>query len=341
MHKYAHVGYPKAASTWLQVFLFPRHPDLCHLGRHTGDEIPDVDLRIALWNDLITRPPLLYQPDEVAGTFNRLFARAAETGATACGISQEVLTLSMIGSVDITERARRLRAAMGEDTRIIIVIRNQLDWIRSVFCGLLREGGMPLGLDEFLFYFYYQQDQSPFCTLFYDDMYGLYVDLFGAENVHIVPFELIKQDARRFAAEICGAIGVRPLAEVPNQSINERPSPKALTACLEYNRNNTFYFGANHFRRPMGFAAEPIFTKRLGVDPPRWMVEERQKSMFAFEKMESVVQQTEKQGRTISPMDTAFPAQYETLLVNAYAPHNLGLTKLTRLDLGTLGYPLP
>src|SRR5688572_27594813 len=131
MLKYAHVGYPKAASTWLQVFLFPRHPDLYHFGRHNADDIVDDDLRIALWNDLITRPPFLYEPAEVTRTFDRLFARAAETNAVACGISQEVITLSLVGSVDITERARRLRAAMGDGTRIILVIRNRLDWIRS------------------------------------------------------------------------------------------------------------------------------------------------------------------------------------------------------------------
>src|SRR5262245_26360258 len=136
MLKYAHVGFPKAASTWLQVFLFPRHPDLYHLGRHNGDEIINDDLRIALWNDLITGPPVLYNAEEVAGTFDKLFAQAAEKGAAACGISQEVLTLSMVGNADITERARRLQSAMGKDTRIIMVVRNQLDWIRSLFCGL-------------------------------------------------------------------------------------------------------------------------------------------------------------------------------------------------------------
>ena len=340
MLKYAHIGYPKAASTWLQTFLFPRHRELFHFGRYNGDDIIDDDLRIVLWNDLIMRPPLLYDADEVAGTFRRLFALAAKKGATACGISQEVLTLSLIGGVDITERARRLRDAMGEDTRIIIVVRNQLDWIRSVFCGLLKEGGMQLDLEEFLYYFYYQQDQSPFSTLFYDAVHQCYAGLFGAGQVHVIPFELIKQDARDFAARVCRAIGVSELAEVPAESINERPSAKALTACLAYNRQRSFYFGTHPLRRPVGFAAEPMFRKRLGVDPPAWMAEERKQSMFSFVNMEKAVQAAESKGEAIPAMDTAFPARYEQLLVSAYAPHNRRLMELTGLDLAGLGYPV-
>ena len=274
MRKYAHVGYPKAASTWLQVYLFPRHPDLHHLGRHNGDEIVDDDLRIALWNDLIARPSLLYDPRETAATFERLFAAAAARKAVASGISQEVLTLSLVGSVDLTERARRLRGAMGEDTTIVLVVRNQLDWIRSTFCGLLKEGGMPLGWSEFLAYFYVEQDQSPFSSLFYDDVWALYAELFGERNVHLVPFELLKRDAGQFAAKVCDAIGVRPITDLPSTRINEAPSAKALTTALGINQKAAFYFGSTQFRRPLAFAAAPMYRNRLGVEQPTWAAAE-------------------------------------------------------------------
>ena len=341
MLRYAHVGYPRAASTWLQFFLFPRHPDLHHFGRHNGDDILDDDLRIALWNDLIARPALLYDSQEVARTFQRLYASAAERKAVACGISQEVLTLfPFVGTVDLFERARRLHLAMGDGTRIIIVVRNQLDWIRSMFCQLLKEGGMPLEWGEFLFYFYYQQDDSPFCTLFFDRVYEAYVDLFGEENVHVIPFELIMRDVSVFAAEICRAIGVSPLFGVPKQSTNERPSAKALSAHLQYNRQNAFYLGSNHFRRPWGFASAPMYHKRFGVDAPAWTTQERVRSLFGFEHMEAAVREAEKKGERIPAMDTTFPATYQELLIKEYAPHNHRLMKLAHVDLRTFGYPL-
>lgn len=310
------------------------------MGRHNGDDIVDDDVRIALWNDLIMRPSLLYDASEVEETFNRHFAQAEAMGKVACGVSQEVLTLSLVGGVDITERARRLQAAMGADTRIVMVVRNQLDWIESVFCGLLKEGGMTIGLEEFLFYFYYQQDQSPFSTLFYDRVFELYADLFGTDNVHVVPFELIKRDAGAFARAVCDAIGVPHLGDVPAQSINPRPSSRGLSACLAYNRDRRFYFGAHHFRRPFAFGAAPIFAKRFGIDPPLWMTEERELSMVSFKNIEEVVRQALQRGDMIPPMATTFPPQYTELFVEAYAPHNVRLAELTGLDLASHGYPV-
>jgi len=340
MQKYAHVGYPKSGSTWLQLDLFPRHPDLFHLGRHNGDDIIDDDLRNILWNDLIAQPALLYEADRAAGVFDRLFVQAARAGKAACGISQEILTTSLAGNVDVTQRAMRLRGAIGPDTQIVMVVRNQLDWIRSMYCALLKEGGMTLEFDDFLFYFYYQQDQSSFSDLFYDAVYSLYADLFGARNVHVIPFELLRRDAGLFAREVCAAIGVRPPDEVSSRIVNPRLSPKALTAALEFNRQNRFYLGADQFRRPWAFAAASIFRTRFGIEPPGWVAAERQKSMFVFERIEAVVREAEARGRTIPPMNVAIPARYTRLLADAYVPHNRRLAELSGTDLGSLGYPV-
>lgn len=340
MQKYAHVGYAKAASTWLQVELFPRHPDLCHLGRHNGDDIVDEDLRIALWNDLLTRPSFLYRAEETAATFQRLFGEAEARGAVACGVSQEMLTYAHLGTLDIAERARRLRGAMGDGTRVIIVVRNQLTWVRSLYSSLLKEGGATIGWDEFLFYFYYQQDYSPFSTLFYDDVWALYVDLFGEPNVRVVPFELIKRDARLFAAEICRCIGVSPLPELRTENVNLGAGPEVLTACLAYNREHRFYYGSHHFRMPWAYAAAPMYRKRFGVEPPPWVAQERERSRFLFESIDALVQEATRKGERIPPMDTSLPRGYETLLAKAYAPHNQRFMKLTGIDLKGLGYPV-
>jgi hypothetical protein len=175
--------------------------------------------------------------------------------------------------------------------------------------------------------------------LFYDQVYELYAELFGEKHVHVVPFELLKRDARAFAARICEAIGVPPLVEVPSQCVNERPSPEALTAALAYNRENHFYFGAHQFRRPWGAKAAALFRKRFDIDPPSWMAEEEQKSKFVFDEIEGIVEQARQQGRYIPGMDTTFPEQSTMLLTRAYAPHNTRLMTLTGLELRDFGYP--
>jgi hypothetical protein len=165
---------------------------------------------------------------------------------------------------------------------------------------------MPLDWGEFLSYFCYQQDQSPFASLFYDRLWEVYVDLF---------------------------------ADVPSTSLNERPSAKGLTTALNINRSSPFYFGSHHFRRPLAFTAAPMYRKRFGIEPPKWAAEERAKSLFVLENVETLVRQAEQQGGTIPPMDTTYPPTFEHALAGAYAPHRR-LAEWAGLDLQGLGYPV-
>jgi hypothetical protein len=153
MIKYAHIGFAKSGSTWLQNELFPKHQEIFHLGRFKGDEIIDDDIRLFLWRDIVDTPKFLWNPQTIKNVFQNYFDSAQKQGKRACGISHESFTSPISGKLDVVERAERLRAAMGRDTKIIIIIREQLSWIMSLYTGLLKEGGCRSHLKTFCFIF--------------------------------------------------------------------------------------------------------------------------------------------------------------------------------------------
>jgi len=342
MKKYVHIGYAKSGSTWLQWNLFPRHRQLFHLGRAYGGSIIDDQIRLILWSDLIEKPEFLF--DETAATrcFERYFEQAERTsGIRACGISHELITNTCHGRVDLSQRARRVARIFGSDTEIIMVVRNQLSFIRSLYTGLVKEGGITRTYDQFLFYFYYDQDRSPFSILFYDKVYELYADLFGAEHVHVVPFEILqKRSPLEFAHRVCEGLGVDPIDDVDASRRNERPSPKMLSLMLEVNKELRFYLGNDTFERPWGYCAMPLYTKVHGVEEPEEIVENARKYALVFRIDDHTVKEVERRGVVLAEMNTQMSDHYRELFCRAYAPHNLRLQKLTGLDLRQYGYPL-
>ncbi|HUT09169.1 MAG TPA: hypothetical protein VMY42_01610 [Thermoguttaceae bacterium] len=342
MKKYVHIGYAKSGSTWLQWNLFPRHRQLFHLGRAYGDSIIDDDVRLVLWSDLIEKPEFLF--DEVAATrcFERYFEQAEKmSGIRACGISHELITNTCHGRVDLSERARRVARIFGPGTEIIMVVRNQLSFIRSLYTGLVKEGGITRTYDEYLFYFYYDQDRSPFSILFYDKVYELYANLFGAEHVHVVPFEILQtRSPLRFAREVCEGLGVDPIQRVDASQKNQSPSPKMLSLMLEVNKQFRFYLGNDAFERPWGYCARPLYTKVFGIEEPKENRESARKYLNVFQMTDASVEEVERQGVILPEMNTQMSDHYRDLFCRAYAPANARLQELTGLDLREFGYPL-
>ncbi len=343
MKKYLHIGYAKSGSTWLQSNLFPVHPQLYHLGRSYGDRIDDDDVRLVLWSDLIEKPEFLYDRDRAAACFQQHFDDAADMrGILACGVSHELITNTLHGRVDLSDRARRVAGIFGRETEIIMVVRNQPSFVRSLYTGMIREGGVTRTFEEFLFYFYYDRDRSPFSTLFYDRVFELYADLFGREHVHVVPFEILSQQSpEAFAGRVCEALGVNPLGRIDGSRRNESPSPKALSLIRATNKKLRFYLGNDVFERPWGFTAAPLYPKQFGVEVPREITDNAKKYLTVYRVSDQTVADLEAQGGTITPMDIEMPSRYRELLGDAYAPHNARLSELTGLDLGAFGYPLP
>ena len=169
MIRYAHVGLPKCASTWLQCEFFPQHPQLLHLGKNNGDRIDSDAMRLFLHADVIDTPAYLYDAEAARALFDEAHRRATANDRTrAFGISMEGLTGAVLGRLDLDERARRVVAAMGDETRIVMLVRDPAEWIRSLYATFVREGGLTASFEEWTYHFVYERDVSPYANLLYD-----------------------------------------------------------------------------------------------------------------------------------------------------------------------------
>lgn len=376
MIKYAHIGYAKSASSWLQTNLFPKHKDLFHLGRSLGfgkeRENFDDTIRLFLWNDIINTPSFLWNGKKIRDTLTQYFDLAEKRRVIACGISQEMITNVLTGKIDLTERANRLCEVFGFDTKIIIVIRNQFSWIESLYKGMLKEGGLTLTYEEFLFYLYYEKDISPLYTLFYDRVYEYYAGLFGANNIHVVPFEIIKKyGIESFAEAVTTAIGVSPIENINKNKINDSPSPQILNLIYLFNNNQRYYMGGDYFEQLWGINILPLYD-RLSVEPPKRIITSRKNYHFASSDIPNIQYKNLKEQiriilkiynvdkpnwdifkyievikcffrlrmNKIAALNTTMPATYKELLHKEFAPHNNRLQKLLKINLEEFNYPL-
>lgn len=339
MKKYAHIGYAKSGSTWLQTHFFPRHPELHHLGRARGDWIINDRIRLLLWRDYIENLSFMFAPENGRREIEEQIIRAGELGKRATGISHELLTNPVHGRIDLAQRAERLKETMGAETHIVMIVREPLSWILSLYKGLVKEGGLYESLDEFLFYFYFDYDRSPFSALFYDRVFDLYASLFGEENVSVLPFELLKESPQRYVDRLCDSMEISRITAVDSRPKNEALSDQEIEAVCLYNRVNRYNLGAGALERPWGFTALPIYAE-AGVEPPARIETSRKHYLTVFNHSRSILAQATKQGLPLEGKEIRIPEKYRRLFQAAYAPHMKRLQQRSGVDIERYGYPV-
>lgn len=205
-----HVGYHKTATTWLQNNVL--------LKRHGYYRILSMDETFA---QVIAPHGLAFDPAPVA----RLLAerRAAPLpGTVADVITLEALSgLPYDGGRESDAYARRL-AAIAPGARILITIREQIAIMTSVYMQHIRRAGTMSPRHFF--------DERPFTgytkfspeNFFYHRLVGLYQELFGADNVLVLPMEAIARDQTAAIRRIAAFSGNAALAETGWERQRER-----------------------------------------------------------------------------------------------------------------------
>jgi hypothetical protein len=212
--RYVHIGYPKCASTSLQVSFFPSHPQICHLGNgYLGRPHRYIDRNVGLLAevDLRFRRELSYDPRRGAAALQTHFGVAKALGYRAVGLSSEFLSLTLQNEIDVVTKAQRLHALFGNGTRIVMVIREQLSLLRSLYLEFVK-GGYGGTYADFLRYTYLFQDRNWCTELCYDRLVIVYRSIFGAENVSVVPFEVVRDRPDDALTELCDCLGVTKTA---------------------------------------------------------------------------------------------------------------------------------
>ena len=96
--------------------------------------------------------------------------------------------------------------------RVLIVIREQKSFLRSMYSQYVTDGG-DLPLSRFLNPPEPHLNRVPgwdFDFLAYHRLIGYYRKLFGPERVLVLPFELLTREPRRFITDILRFCGRRP-----------------------------------------------------------------------------------------------------------------------------------
>lgn len=190
-----HIGYHKTATTWLQNSVFlPEHgyfPALSH---------EDI------FTQFIDPHGLDFDAESVRNFVDQSVATSPDNCAVNIASLEALSGLPYNGGRESDDYARRLHAVAPE-AKILITIREQFSIMASVYMQHIRRGGT-MSLKTFF-------DETPFVgyTKFtaqnyhYDRLVGLYQNLFGAENVLVMPQEMLRvsqQDTVRFLARFAG-----------------------------------------------------------------------------------------------------------------------------------------
>jgi len=200
-----HVGFPKAGSTSLQAW-FERHPELVyahgrfggyrtlrHLPARTGDPS-----RGPAWHVSSEERLVLPAPDDLAD-------------------------LNTLGDV----RERRARACvvlrlLSPGATILLVTRGFRGALQSIYAHFVSAGGR-LGIGEAFGSSRVDLD----ALLDYDEAIALYEQAFGAENVIVLPFELLRDDPSAFLSALSKRLGLTtPVDEI--EHLNPSLSPAEL-----------------------------------------------------------------------------------------------------------------
>tara|TARA_Y100001935_G_scaffold186873_1_gene155324 strand:- start:8801 stop:9721 length:921 start_codon:yes stop_codon:yes gene_type:complete len=202
-----HIGYPKCASTTLQKHLFARHPDISYLGIYPESNVgydnqqlqrPCLaldDEKIKLLHETILSDDFEENKINYKSSINNII-ESVSIDKKLMILSNERFTSSVFTKSDITIYAKRL-SYLFPGAKILMIVRDPFDLLLSQYRDQpfdprdISNSGF-LNFDEWLsIIFEYRQDILE--SLKFENIYGLYSELFGEGNVLILRLEKLNE----------------------------------------------------------------------------------------------------------------------------------------------------
>lgn len=213
-----YIGYPKAASTFVGLFL-ASHPE------------------VTIERDLLT--PLLHASSVTDASTTTAITEKPSANRIHVSIDEMVaLSICAIGEakwknyrllpgawnkvedeiiLDPVASAVRLQKIHSR-ARVLLLIREQADWLHSAYKHFVRH--LPNSQRSFADFCSTPQGIAMLQAGHFDRTIGAYIDVFGNHCVHVLRFEDIVTAPKRFAAELCAFIGVSE-QPIPQRRENE------------------------------------------------------------------------------------------------------------------------
>jgi len=205
-----HIGLPKTGTTSLQALCFEQHPDISYFGQtNVWDSLEAKTVLKAILfdnNDAQLR-------DDANKVINKFLSNDKPLV-----ISDEALSLGefMLRAgrwpikTDHELIAKRAYEVLGE-AQVLIVLRNQPDWIESwQKQGLKNSKYIERNYDLWLKNDLGESAQHLFSLLDYEKLYKAYANVFGVDNVHVKLYENYTQSVEEIGVDFLCLFGIDP-----------------------------------------------------------------------------------------------------------------------------------
>lgn len=235
-----HIGFPKTGTTLLQKHVYPHLKNYQYLDYATCKK---------LFYTLIYKDDLDYRPDKAKKRLDEV------TNNERILASYESLTGPLwyngLNRSSIPHRLKELGV-----TKVIITIRNQINEIDSCYRQYIQEGGI-LSFEEAV----KTQEEFSWKNIIDLDYFNyfaliqLYAEVFGRQNVLVIPSELMKEDLEGTVGRIetfinAPSIDETYLNKAQNQSSNKSLSNLSLRILRITNHFTRSKFKPSHLIHP-------------------------------------------------------------------------------------------
>lgn len=203
-----HIGAAKAGSTFLQRY-FEKHPDIFYNRNNVGRFNQNGKLVLEHLNKQSNLPIKMISAEKFSFP---IFSHNWQSGI----IEKANPTKVSDTQKEIAEQLFR----WFPDAKILFITRNHETIIPSVYTQYVASGGV-LSYEEFVNEYKHGLTQA----FDYDFIYKTYSELFGKENVTVLPFELLKEDQNEFLMQMERSLDI-PYLDFPIKVVNKSLSQK-------------------------------------------------------------------------------------------------------------------
>ena len=217
----------------------------------------------------------LYNDSDVARVFRLEVERLVNPSHKRMGFSYENLSCTLGHDVSLVDKATRLRTLLGANTKVLYVVREQKDFLRSLYKELLL-WGLNVRYEEFIERLVYTNFQGIISDLQYAEILHVYQELFGDSNVLAVSFQQVihntAQTLQKYFLDslVCPIVSLVPKVHKGLTNIQAQ-------WLLERNQSHIHDFGRDRFAIWHGQRLDEYSRQRWGgwVKAKLWTTEHR------------------------------------------------------------------
>ncbi len=334
MEKFIHIGMRKCASTTMQ-FVLQDHEDIYFLGKikNDGSYITE-ELGILIENSIIRESEITYNEALAKSIIQRHFDLALEKDAKAFGFSDEGICGPDPTRVNHARSFERISNIMGENTKIILLLRNQWKFLLSQYKQFIKHG-LTCPYVDYIQYLVINKDAGVLPFLHYDKLLKLLKKYF--KEILILPFECFVKETHALE-DLFQFIGVKTKTyKLPQH--NRAPDDKLINAMLYINGKFPYIYG-NAELNALGEAGGWAYLSRNLKSAPitdnfaqkfdKIYNDDRSLSQYLAHAL----------SQKIDPCKYDLPPKLENWLNDIFKSANCNLQKHVNYDLSQLGYPM-